>query len=52
MYKGDLFKEVAKVVSTKKEAQDAVGCVFSVISKTLKKKDTVTLGGFGTFKAI
>jgi len=25
MYKGDLVKEVAKVVSTKKEAQEVVG---------------------------
>jgi len=38
------------VVSTKKEAQAAVDCVFSTITKALKKKDTVTLIGFGTFK--
>ena len=50
MNKGDLVKEVAKVVSTKKEAQAAVNCVFSTITKALKKKDTVTLIGFGTFK--
>jgi nucleoid DNA-binding protein len=50
MNKGDLVKEVAKVVSTKKEAQTAVDCVFSSITKALKKKDTVTLVGFGTFK--
>jgi DNA-binding protein HU-beta len=50
MNKGDLIKEVAKVVNTKKEAQAAVDCVFSTISKVLKKKDTVTLIGFGTFK--
>jgi DNA-binding protein HU-beta len=41
---------VAKVVCTKKEAQEAVNCVFSSITKALKKKDTVTLIGFGTFK--
>jgi DNA-binding protein HU-beta len=28
----------------------AVNCIFSTISKALKKKDTVTLIGFGTFK--
>jgi len=50
MNKGDLINEVAKVVSTKKEAQAAVDCVFSSITKALKKKDTVTLVGFGTFK--
>ena len=50
MNKGDLVNEVAKVVSTKKEAQAAVNCVFSTITKALKKKDTVTLIGFGTFK--
>ena len=50
MNKADLINEVAKVVSTKKEAQAAVDCVFSTITKALKKKDTVTLIGFGTFK--
>ncbi len=50
MNKGDLVNEVAKVVSTKKEAQAAVDCVFASITKALKKKDTVTLIGFGTFK--
>lgn len=50
MNKADLVNEVAKVVNTKKEAQGAVDCVFSSITKALKKKDTVTLIGFGTFK--
>ena len=50
MNKGDLINEVAKVVSTKKEAQEAVDCVLSSITKALKKGDTVTLIGFGTFK--
>jgi len=50
MNKGDLVNEVAKVVCTKKEAHAAVDCVFSTITKALKKKDAVTLIGFGTFK--
>jgi len=50
MNKGDLVKEVAKVVSTKKEAQAAVDCVFSTITEALKTNDPVTLIGFGTFK--
>ena len=48
--KGDLINEAAEVVSTKKEAQAAVDCVLSSITKALKKGDTVTLVGFGTFK--
>jgi len=50
MNKGDLIKEVAKVVNTKKQAQEAVDCVFSTITKALQKKEPVTLVGFGTFK--
>jgi DNA-binding protein HU-beta len=50
MNKGDLVNEVAEVVGTKKEAQAAVDCVFSSITKALKKGDAVTLVGFGTFK--
>ena len=38
MIKGDLINEVAKVVGTKKEAQEAVHCVFSSITKALKKE--------------
>jgi DNA-binding protein HU-beta len=50
MNKGDLVNEVEKVVGSKKEAQAAVDCVFSSITKALKEKDTVTVVGFGTFK--
>ncbi len=50
MNKGDLLNEVAKVVSTRKEAQAAVDCVFSSITDALKRKDKVTIIGFGTFK--
>ena len=50
MNKKELIDEVAKAMNTKKEAQAAVDCVFSTITKALKKKDTVTLVGFGTFK--
>ena len=52
MNKGDLINEVAKVVGSKKEAQEAVDCVFSSITKALKKGDQVTVVGFGTFKVI
>lgn len=52
MNKGDLINEVAKVVSTKKEAKAAVDCVLESITKSLKKRksEPVTLVGFGTFK--
>jgi DNA-binding protein HU-beta len=50
MNKGDLINEVAKVVGTKKAAQEAVDCVFSTITKALKKKESVALVGFGSFK--
>jgi DNA-binding protein HU-beta len=52
MNKGDLINEVAKVVSTKKEAHEAVDCVFSSITRALQKGDTVTLVGFGSFKVV
>lgn len=52
MNKGDLINEVAKVVSTKKEAKAAVDCIFNSITQSLKKKksESVMLVGFGTFK--
>jgi len=50
MNKGDLVNDVVKAVSTKKEAQAAVDCVFASITQALKKKGAVTLVGFGTFK--
>jgi len=50
MNKGDLVNEVEKVVSSKKEAQAAVDCVFSSITQALKEDDSVMLIGFGTFK--
>jgi DNA-binding protein HU-beta len=50
MNKGDLVNEVAKVVGSKKDAQAAVDCILSTITTSLKKKNAVTLVGFGTFK--
>ncbi len=50
MNKGDLIDEVAKVVSSKKEAHAAVDCIFSNIINALKKRETVQVIGFGSFK--
>ena len=50
MNKAELIAEVAKVTSTKKEAILAVDATIAAILKALKKGDTITLVGFGTFK--
>ena len=50
MNKADLINSVANVVKTKKMAQEAVETVLSTITKSLKKDESVTLVGFGTFK--
>ncbi|MBF0225633.1 MAG: HU family DNA-binding protein [Desulfobacterales bacterium] len=52
MNKGDLVNEVAKIVTTKKMAQETVECVISAITDALKNSDAVTLIGFGTFKVV
>ena len=50
MNKADLVVEVAKVVGSKRMAEDAISCVLDTITKALKKGQTLTLVGFGTFK--
>jgi DNA-binding protein HU-beta len=50
MNKADLINAVAEVVSTKKEAQEAVDCVFETIKAALKKSEAVQIIGFGSFK--
>lgn len=50
MNKADLIAEVAKVVNTKKQAQDAVNSIFTSIPRALKKGTPITIAGFGTFK--
>ena len=50
MNKADLIEEVAKVTCSKKEAVLAVDATLAAIKKALKKGDTVTLVGFGTFR--
>ncbi|MBP7764720.1 MAG: HU family DNA-binding protein [Deltaproteobacteria bacterium] len=49
MNRAELIEEVAKVTSTKKEADAAITAALAAITKALKKGDTVTLVGFGTF---
>ena len=50
MNKSDLIEEVAKVTCSKKEAAEAVDATLAAIQKALKKGNTVTLVGFGTFR--
>ena len=50
MNKADLVDAVADVVSTKKEAQEAVERVFDTIKKALQAKEAVQIVGFGGFK--
>jgi len=50
MNKGDLINEVAKIVSSKKEAQAAVDCILANIAEALRNKETVQISGFGSFK--
>ena len=49
MNKADLVAEVAKVVNTKRLAEDVISCILESITKALKKGQPVTLVGFGTF---
>jgi DNA-binding protein HU-beta len=49
MNKAQLIEEVAKVTCSKKEAGLALDATLAAIQKSLKKGDSVTLVGFGTF---
>lgn len=50
MNKQQLIESVAQKTCTKKEAQMAVETVWEAIRDSLKKKEPVTISGFGTFK--
>jgi nucleoid DNA-binding protein len=52
MNKADLVNELAKVVSSKKEAEAVVDSIFAVIGKALKEGDRVNLAGFGIFSVV
>lgn len=50
MNKSELIDEMAKNMSSKKEAEAALDSLLSTITAGLKKGDKITLTGFGTFK--
>ena len=49
MNKGDIINEVAKATCSKAEAVKAVDTFLEAVKKALKKGESVTLVGFGTF---
>lgn len=50
MHKKDLIETVArKTGKSQKEVKDTLEAILSTINEALKKKDKVTLVGFGTF---
>jgi DNA-binding protein HU-beta len=53
MHKTDLIKEIAKQASlSQKDSAAALEAFLKATSKTLKKGESVTLIGFGTFKIV
>ena len=53
MHKTDLIKEIAASTGlSQKDSGNALDAALKVITKALKKKDSVTLIGFGTFKTV
>jgi DNA-binding protein HU-beta len=53
MHKTDLINEIANIAGlSKKDSGAALDAALKAITKALKKKDSVTLIGFGTFKIL
>lgn len=50
MNKAQLVELVAQNTCTKKEALTAVEAIWNGIKNSLKKKEDVTISGFGTFR--
>ncbi|MDR3113173.1 MAG: HU family DNA-binding protein [Endomicrobium sp.] len=51
MNKNDLSKKLSKILTSKKEAEDAVDEVFKEISDALKNGEKVVITGFGSFNS-
>lgn len=50
MNKKHLIDALLKVLSTRKESQDAVETIFSEIKKAVRGNDRVVISGFGSFQ--
>lgn len=52
MNKADLVNEMAQVLNSQQEAKAALDSLLGSITTTLKQGGSITLTGFGTFKAV
>lgn len=52
MTKKELIEKVTKISCDKKEATATVNLVFDSIKKALKKGETVSIFGFGSFSVV
>jgi nucleoid DNA-binding protein len=52
MNKADLVAEVAKSLETKAQAKAAIDSMINNIAGAMKRKEDITITGFGTFKAV
>ncbi len=50
MNKMDLVGELAEVLGGRKAAEGAYDCIIQTITAALKKREPISLAGFGTFK--
>ncbi|MFC1811434.1 HU family DNA-binding protein [Thermodesulfobacteriota bacterium] len=50
MNKNELINEMSTALSSQKEAKAVLESILSNITQALKKGDSITLTGFGTFK--
>ena len=50
MNKAEMVAEVAEVLDSKKAAEAAIDSILEGITGALKKGDSISLVGFGTFK--
>ncbi|MFH1612371.1 MAG: HU family DNA-binding protein [bacterium] len=52
MNKSELVEKIGAIGITKKQAEDSLNATLEAITNALKKGDSVTLVGFGTFKVV
>ena len=52
MNKTELVTQVNKIFKNKEKALTVIDCLIDTMSNALKKEDSITLSGFGTFKVV
>ena len=50
MNRTDLVDEMAEVLGRRQAAEDAFDCIIETITGALKRKEPISLAGFGSFK--